>query len=741
MNAMRNHVMRKFSSWLALLACATLLAACGGGGGNPGTVAGVNGVTGSKVASVVLVSDADTILSSGATGTEVTLTAVVKDANNNVLVGETVDFVASSGAISHTNRVTDTNGSVTEKLSVRGDSSLRDITITASVGTVTSAVKKISVIVATSSVASVQLTSSSGTLPSAGSSAVTMVALVKDAGNAVVKNTTVSFASDSGALNQSSAVTDVNGIASVSLTTGSDPSLRTITVTANAAGNKSSTPVAVTGTKLVISSSNSVNLGASTDMTVKLVDSAGNPLNNKPVTFSALFNPVIVKGGGAAVTDSSGQLILTYSATTFKNDSVTVKAMGDSAAVGITVNASNFTVNVVDASAVTQTSALINTCQRIAVHNDTNGVAQTGNVNISASRGTVYSDNACTSALLAPVAFSASGDAGAYVQATSPGVATLTALAASSGASVQGAIEFTAPLTATSTISVQADPAVVGANTSGSTTQQSSLRAVVRDAQNNLVKNAQVSFSIVSDLSGGSLLAPTVVTTGSDGAATVGYVAGTATTALNGVVIKAQLQGVSTNSNTASLTVAKKSLFISAGTGNTLSTPDAATYRKDYVVFVTDAAGNPVPDVNITGSVLPRTYSKGVMQFFGTTGPWTAVVSAVCVNEDSDSSGVYTAQKDINGNGRLDPVIPLNVTPSGKTNSDGMATISFTYPRDRANWLAVDFTIRGQVSGTEATYVGYTVLSGLSSDYSDRLVSPPGVVSPYGSAGVCTNPN
>jgi hypothetical protein len=736
--------MKKFSGWLALLACATLLAACGGGGGNPGTVAGVNGSTGttaSKVASVVLVSDADTILSSGATGTEVTLTAVVKDANNNVLVGETVAFAASSGAISNTNRVTDTNGSVAEKLSVRGDSSLRDISITASVGTVTSTVKKISVIVATSSVASVQLTSSSGTLPSAGSSAVTMVALVKDAGNAVVKNTTVSFSSDSGALNQSSAVTDVNGIASVSLSTGSDPSLRTITVTANASGNKSSTPVAVTGTKLVINSSNSINLGSSTDMTVKLVDSAGNPLNNKPVTFSALFNPVTVKGGGAAVTDSSGQMILTYRASSFNNDTVTVKALGDTATAAIAVNASNFTVKVVDASAVAQASALINTCQRIAVHNDLNGVAQTGNVTISASRGTVYSDNACTSALLAPVAFSAGGDAGAYVQATSPGVATLTARAESTGATVQGIVEFTAPLTSTSTISVQADPAVVGANTSGNTTQQSSLRAVVRDAQNNLVKNAQVSFSIVTDLSGGSLLAPTVVTTGSDGAATVGYVAGTITTALNGVVIKAQLQGVSTNSNTVSLTVAKKSLFISAGTGNTLSMPDSTTYRIDYVVFVTDAAGNPVPDVNITGSVVPRTYSKGVMQFVGTAGPWTAFVSTTCANEDTDNSGIFTAAKDINGNGRLDPGIPINVTPAGKTNSDGMATVSFTYPRDRANWLAVDFTIRGQVSGTEATYVGYIPLVGLSSDYSDRLVSPPGAVSPYGKASLCSNPN
>ena len=75
-----------------------------------------------------------TIASSGADGTEVTLTAIVKDANNNALPGATVSFKADSGTISNTTRTTDANGTVAEKLSVKGDPTARAITITAIAG-------------------------------------------------------------------------------------------------------------------------------------------------------------------------------------------------------------------------------------------------------------------------------------------------------------------------------------------------------------------------------------------------------------------------------------------------------------------------------------------------------------------------------------------------------------------------------------------------------------------------------
>ena len=729
------------SNWLVLLALGFLLAACGGGGGDP--TLGVKDGANAGVGSVLLVAGATTIVASGADGTEVVLTAVVKNPGNNAMAGQTVTFTASSGTISNTNRVTDANGTVTEKLSVKGDASLRDITIKASSSGVESAPVVVKVVPVTSGIASLLLTSSGGTLASSGGTAVNMIAFVKDANNAVVPNASVTFSADSGALGATKVNTNAQGQALVSLNTGGDASLRTIKVTASAGAQTASTDIGVSGTRLVISAFSTVNLKTSTDMVVKLVDSSGNPLVGKPVIFSARSNAITVKGGGAspALTDNNGQLVLSYNAQAGSSDSISVKAQGDSVVLPITINASNFTINAVSGGNVALTSLNTNTCYAVTVYSDVAGVPQMGNVRFSTSRGTIYQDAACGTPLQAPLAL-VGGNAIAYVQASGAGLTALTAKYEGSGASVQTEVEFVAPLTAQATISLQADPAVIGANTTGSTAQRSALRAVVRDGtvENNLVKNAQVSFSIQTDSSNGSLSSPSLVATDSDGVATVSYIAGQGTTGVDGVVVKAQLQGVSSNAATVKLTVTKKSLFISAGSGNALDASDSSTYRKTYSVFVTDAAGNPVPDVIITAAAWPRYYYKGYLQYSQAAQSWIVVRTAnACDNEDRDRSGTFNPNNDFNLNGRLDPGIPLNLSTGGKTDSSGTAMVTLTYPRDRANWLNVELTIRGNSSGTEATYVGYTLLPGLFSDFNRLDVSPPGMYSPYGQANVCSD--
>jgi hypothetical protein len=256
---------------------AAALAACGGGGGSPGAVPGApvtpGGGTTPAPSSVTLVTSAATIAGSGADGTEVTLTAIVKDAGNNALSGATVSFKADSGTISNTVRVTDATGTVTEKLSVKGDSTPRDITITATSGSVTSAAKVVKVVATTSVAPKLLLTSSSGTLASAGApgTAVAIRALVLDSNNVVVPGTTVTFATDSGSLSASSKTTDASGIASVNLDTGTDPTTRLINVTAAVAGAPASVvQVNVVGTKIALNAASTFNFGASSDVTALL---------------------------------------------------------------------------------------------------------------------------------------------------------------------------------------------------------------------------------------------------------------------------------------------------------------------------------------------------------------------------------------------------------------------------------------------------------------------------------------
>jgi hypothetical protein len=722
--------MNKFTGWLATLACTGLLAACGGGGGSPGTTG--NGVTPSKAASVTLTSDATTIASSGLDGTEVTLTAIVKDSGGNALVGETVSFSTSSGTITSTNRVTNTSGQVVEKLSVKGDSSLRTITITASAGNAKSSAITVQVV---NAVPTLTLTADSGTLPSGGTKNVTVTALVRDANNNVVPNVAVSLKSDSGSLSVTNPVTNAQGVVTGTLGIGGDATSRDIKVSASVAG-AAATPIVVrvSGNVLTISAAATISAGSSTDVTVKLVDSAGNPLQGKAVTYSSNANSLTVKDGGAAVTNSGGQLVLSYAASGGTADVISVKAMGELASAGIAINSSTFAVRVLDGSGNVEASAAIGGCQQVAVTN-----APGSSVTISTSRGTVYSNTSCSAALSGALGLSG-GAATAYVNATGPGVATLTANAG--GQTTQTALEFYAPLTGTATITLQVDPANIGTNTAGSTSEQATLRAVVRDgtAQNNLVKNAAVAFSILSDPSGGKLTEPSSVSTGADGAASTSFIAGSAVTPTDGVRIQARLVGGSNAAASATLTVAQKSLFISAGTGNTVLTPDSTTYQLDYAVIVTDAAGNAVSGVKLTASVLPTFYYKGILAYTAPTGPWEPVSRTACANEDANNNGILDAGEDFNGNGVLDPGIPVTVTPSVTTDSTGRATVSLVYPRDRVYWLDANLTIRGQASGTESRYTSLVHLIGLSGDYSSQTVRPPGATSPYGVSTTCSNP-
>lgn len=725
------------------------LTACGGGGGN----ASDPGVQPPVVGSITLSSSASTIDASGTPGTEVTLTAIVKNSTNNAMSGVTVSFAADSGTITNTVRTTGADGTVVEKLSVAGDSSLRPIKITASVGGVKS--NEITVtVVASAAAPRLLLTSSAGTLPSAGTTDVEIRALVLNSANVVVPNAVVTFSTSSGSLSASSAVTGATGLAVVKLSTGTDPTNRDITVTATVAGTPAAiVTVSVTGTTITLNAAPTLNVGAVSEVTAVLVDSAGAPLGNRSVVFSSLAargNTLRVSSNGAvspAMTDSAGKLVLKFTAVNPGIDSVSVSALGSSDSEAINVVSSVFTVTPVNAAGAALSPAVADTnaCTAIAVSNFENGIPVGGNVSFSSSRGLMYSDIGCTVALGSTKIPTAAGLAKAYVKATSPGMATISVTSDVTTSTAQGTLEIVAPLTATSVITLQATPAVVGINTSTNSSQQSVLRVSVTDkpSQGNPVKGAKVVYTILNDPSGGSLSQPSEVTTGDDGTATVSYIAGKTATAEKGVSIQAAIQSPITSATaTTQLTVGKQALTITAGTGNTIIPINNDTaYEVNYVVIVTDAAGNAVRDVVLTGAIRPRNYYKGFHFLTGLTPPWGVNVTATCLNEDLDKDGNLSNGEDTNGNGRLDPGIPVTITTTATTDANGMALMQIRYPQDRARWLDVDFTISGTVAGSEGRYVGYTLLAGLAEDYNNASTSPPGANSPYGIATVCTNPN
>lgn len=588
-------------------------------------------------------------------------------------------------------------------------------------------------------VGSVDLVVSNGSLASSGlaGTEVKVTALVKTADNVAVANVPVQFSADSGFLSVGNGTSDAGGKASATLGTGGSKANRAITITAKAAGKLASVVVQVTGTHLAVNAPAYVLAGDSATLTATLLDSANQPIAGQAVVATAKNgNSVSVNGPS----DSNGQVTVRLAASNRGDEEITLRALGTTITRPITVGGNELSLS----PEVTMDAGGNQVLRQITIGSCTpiDGSTTSGaaSVTLNASRGMLYRDADCTVAAGGALALSGGNFPRTYLKSDVAAVVTIEA-ALSNGLRGSTSVEFVAPLGPTSWVSVQPDQAIVGSG------ERSTLIAVVRDgtAANNLVKGATVEFTIVSDPSGGNLLSPLSAVTGSDGVARAVFVAGSGDGAGNGTVIQARIAGMPYATTMATLTVNKRALSIQFGTGTKLLEFSSAVLQQDFAVFVSDNAGNPVKDVAINAAAWPTRYAKGSMSWQpqGPTlepGMWVPTMVAICPNEDVQRKGVYDRALDANGNGTLEPGIPLVVTASGKTDAMGLATVTLRYPRDRAYWVEVELTVTGVVAGTESVARSTLWLGGVANDYGKYAISPPGAYSPYGS-GACTSPD
>jgi hypothetical protein len=588
-------------------------------------------------------------------------------------------------------------------------------------------------------VEAVSLVFSSNELPSAGlaGSEVTVTALVKTAGNVAVSGAAVQFAADSGFLAVASATSDASGKATATLGTGGVRSNRPIKVTVTSGSQSATGVVNVTGSHLVFTPPSYMTLGTSSTLTATLHDSADRPVADEKVSASASSGNGVTLG--AATTDSRGQVPVRIEATARGSAQITLSALGATLIRSLTVGGDEVvlqpSVTVGSGGAEVLADVAVGACAPVDGSTTTGGAS----VMLSASRGTLYLDAACSVPLSGAQSISGGAFPRTYIRSDNAGVTTIAATAG--GAIGSTRLEFVAPLLPSARISLQPDMAVVGSG------ERSTLIAVVRDGTpaNNLVKGVAVQFSIVADPSGGNLLTPFTAVTGSDGIARAVFVGGPADGGKNGTRIQASIVDLPATSASTDLTVNKKALSIQFGTGNSLAEVSSTVVQKDFAVFVADSAGNPVKDVVISVAAWPTQYRKGIFVWTPDTPPdqergmWVQQASASCSNEDTERKGLYQQAFDVNANGMLEPGIPLSVTSSGKTDALGLVTVSLRYPRDRAHWVRVELTVSGTVAGTESVARNSFWLTGLGKDYIARAVSPPGQISPYGTAGSCSS--
>ena len=620
--------------------------------------------------------------------------------------------------------------------------------------------------------ASIDLLVSNSQMPSDNSQKVTLTALVKDGKNRAIAGQTVSFSSEStvdpGIVTVTQATTDASGQAVAHLGTGGNKSYRVITVKAKAGLIEASNTVEVTGTALYISGQDSIVLANAAEYTVSLKDSAGSPIAGKSVTVTCKYNQFAATGTNTVTrtTDGNGQIKVTLNATDAAGQKDTLTAESSSmglkdsrvATKDVTVVNTYFVFNKPAADAEIE----VNTLTDVEVEYKEGGAPKVGiTVNFSTSRGTLSAASAVTDA---------AGKATVKISSATTGPATISASVVS-GPSAERKVEFVS--STPNTVTLQADPTVIGTNANGATKEQSKITAVIRDSSDNFVKNKTVNFTLMADPSVG-YLSPATARTDSAGMASVQYVAGSATSGTDGVKIEAQ-EPVSGKKATVYLTVAKKAVNITLGEPTGISSKDASTYEKVFTVMVTDSVGNPVQGAVVTAKIFPVAYYKGTFVDSGTDWTWNRTLAEIynpdnyyytdpngagtnyCINEDLTTwqskkeyalngiLDVYAGdvppdREDHNKNKKLDPGGIASVTASVTTDANGLGKLSVLYLKRYAPWATVKLQVTTYVEGTEGKDETVFLLKYLVDDYLYiERIPPPN--SPFGRSTVCSDAN
>jgi hypothetical protein len=284
---------------------------------------------------------------------------------------------------------------------------------------------------------------------------------------------------------------------------------------------------------------------------------------------------------------------------------------------------------------------------------------------------------------------------------------------------------------------------------------------VVRDPEGNLVKNKTIKFEL-DDVSGGKIFPATAVTDSNGNASTV-YTS-SSTSAHEGVRITTTVVDNPAVTDFIDLTVADREVFIKLGTGNTILQHDITTYNKQYSVFVTDIDSNPVPNVTLTVSAIPKEYFKGSWIAyldeegeFVQWGPGDTTVdpaimgySATCLNEDSNHNGVLDdiatplREEDTNTDGQLTPGNIVNAQGLVTTDENGIAMIDIRYAEVYGYWANIELIVSTKVNGTESFAKVLFNLDVLADDVNKEDLSPAAFIwpsGPFGQSDSCTNPD
>jgi hypothetical protein len=523
-------------------------------------------------------------------------------------------------------------------------------------------------------------------------------------------------------------------------------------------GGGGETPV-VGDLSISLSTTSITNSGSDVvTVTVTAVDSSRVALAGIPVTIGVDNNAVVVVG--ASSTDAEGRIVATVNIGEDRsNRIVTVTATGGSLERTAAFQVTGARLQATLLPAVVSPGAAAQVQYRLIDVNSNPMGGQAITVSggsITGAQGTTGNNGEFNFSYTAP---SAAGNLDITAQAG--GVTLVQTVLVQSGAST------IPPVTAGSVLSasVTANPSVVAVN-SDTTNNRSEIRALFLGANNAPIQNVRVRFDLDGDVNsiGGTMSSgSSIVYSDANGIAVSAYVPGSRSSPTDGLTVRACWDytdfaaGSCPNEATVTLTVTSEALAVTIGTNNTIEEGSGGlTYVKKFVVLVVDASGQAKADVQLSPSIDLTSYLKG---YYGFSGGWVRTggvgfTSPACLNEDinrngvleaSENDGLVTAGVPDNANGMLEPRksdVAITMVGGNRTNSSGIAILQIEYPKNVATWVNFLVTVAASgVSGTEgrATWAG--LLPAAASEFEDGTVPPSFVLSPYGQAGSCSDPN
>lgn len=581
----------------------------------------------------------------------------------------------------------------------------------------------------------------------------------------------------------------------------------TLAVVINACGGGGGSPGAVPGqttdpnavatqrvADITISADKTNLLNSGTDtakITVVAVDATRNVVPNAYVTVVSDQNSIFTRTSAGTVTDATGSFAGTLALGTEKSDrtiNVTATVNGISKTLSIRVTGSKLTLQAAPSNPAPGQNVVLTLVATDAGGSPLPNALITFGGSVTALNGvtaTTSFEGRITRSFAAP------STAGIYrISATGLGVSSGDYQIQVFSASVPPPVVLPAGIVP----ALSASPNVIAANAPNVSTNRSTIRFLILNAQNAPIPNVRVRFNDATTgvPTVGAVVVNSGVTLYTDASGTVStdYIAGQNPSPTNGVLVRACFSGSDflsaddcPNSIITTLTVAGQALAVSIGDDNVL-TKGAGTYIKKFALSVADSAGKPVAnaavDISVdlthygkyngpgfyraalatvpTGLLQTASFSVGASTTTSTVGTGTAAVTVTqvipgftytwCYNEDVNRNGFADPGENINGTvdtnnqSALEPrksdVLISYVDPARTTtNANGFLEVQVEYSQRYATWLAYRVRVIANVQGSQGISERLFITDAAQADIQNGSF----LEAPYGRDPSCRNPN